>query len=217
MTRHDRYFKKVVILLGVIFFLIAGYHLNAYYKDRAEKVGAVLKQVELYRQKAALIPAIHYIKQQEEAVFWRSWPFFEKQAYALEAPLFYEFSRRFAQKGEEEEALFWLYLARFYLSYDALRCQEKALATQWRLWMDKKYSAPIVEYLSEEAKTQTQESILARVLDFDAKYKRSASAAYLCAYVQQPFWKMPAFAARDTWPSIKSMLRASAATLIEKQ
>lgn len=217
MTRHDRYFKKIVVVLLIIFLVIIGDYVHTYYKDRAERIGEHVKQIESYRGKLAVLPALNYLKSLGQEDFWRVWPFLNKNAQHLEAPFYYEFARRYAAESNIEETLFWLYLGRFSLTYDALRCEQRHTAIEWKLWFDQQLSFDLEPIMIEGQKEALNAQALKRVLEFDQERTAHAQPFYLCAYAAQPYRKPPAYTVTPAqqWRSLRTNLRNSAARLVE--
>lgn len=219
MTRHERYFKKIVLLIVIALLLVAGNEIHSYYKERALKIAQTVKTIESYRQKIAVLPALTYMQSLSEEEFWRVWPFLEKSAGHIESPFYYEFAKRFAAKGDVENTLFWLYLGRFSITYDALRCEDRKTAVEWKLWFDTLLSFDLSDIMIEGQREALNADALKQVLEFDQRRSAQSNPVYMCLYAQQPLIQKrgSTIIPPSHWPEIRTNLRNSAARLINAQ
>lgn len=212
LTRHQRYFNKIVVLIVLVLAGLVLWTLHTNYKARVEHASIAQREIQELRARNEIFPAVDKMSKLSNKDFWYIWPVINQKIKTYEAPFYYEFAKRFWANGDRNKAIFWTLLGRYRLNYDAHRCVDES-ARDWKNYFDK--------ILSDDAITNSLndnvallEISLKDVLAWDIDSIIASDPSYICNYTVLPSTQMAAIVPKQDWIQIHTYLRQTTAGFI---
>ena len=211
--RHDRYFKKLVIIVGILLIGVLGYKAIMSYHQKMEKVAAIAAKIEKSQLGIDLFQTISVFKGADMDIKEDVIDYYGKKVYQFPAPMIFAVADYYYQEEEYNEAQFWLFWGRFVLRFDAYRCRDHEDIKAWLDYYDERY-ALVLEKKLNAIKTSSphylnEEQNLERFLQAEAEHKFGRLPIYFCQMLEQPKQVIPRFTPRAEWQTIRRALRES--------
>lgn len=215
LTRHQRYFKKIVISIVLLIGILTVWTLHAKYKENVRVASAAQTEIQSLRAQGDIFGAVQKMSTLSTKDFWYLWPVINQNITGYEAPFYYEFAKRFWATGDKNKAFFWTLLGRYRLNYDAYRCVNP-VARDWKNYFDEKLGNETIAHHLNESQ-ELLDIILKDVLAWDVDSIIASNPDYLCAYASAPSNKAPAVAPKTEWVQIHRYLRLTTANFVQKK
>ncbi len=184
-TRHERFFRLIVIAAIVALIVLAGFTMHKNYKDKIEGAAPYIEAVEMARISSDLVGAYNAMKEIPDTHFETVWDIIKDRIPNYEPTLYYALADIYMRQDLKDEALFWVFLARFRLNHDAQLCADSETAKNWYTHFDGRFMNQALwgEYIaqSKTKKDAMTARLLTRVLAWDAaNFKHYVLPLYLC-------------------------------------
>ena len=206
-TRHEKYFKGLMWTLVFCFVFLGLFWLYNYYDSKRYVSVNHIKTVEDLRFRGHTERAYEYLHALPTEEFWDVWPVFYKKIETIEPFFYYEIARRYWERGQKTEALFWAVAAQFRMDYDAARCigGNKTELLSWYHYFTQKMMTPeISDYM--DANPDEAARAVEDVLTWDAENGGSPAPEYFCRYLVLPYDQRGLYVPQKEWLRIKKKI-----------
>lgn len=184
-TRHERFFGVIVKMAILAILVLVGFTIYKNYKTKISGAAPYIEALEMARISGDLVGAYDAMTNMPPEHFETVWDIIKDRIPNYEPTLYYGLANIHMRHDLKDEALFWIFLARFRLSYDAQLCADNDAARKWYEHFDGRFMNQELwaEYIaqSQSKKDAMTARLLTRVLAWDAaNFQQYVLPLYLC-------------------------------------
>ncbi len=205
--------KTLIIALFVIYLVVGVLGTSLWGKTVAHRsldMDNIQDRVTNYRQSGKFPSALFTVHVQKlsrsEEVLEQMLPLIPE----LEAPFFFELSRRYVYLGDMDEAAFWHMLGAYHMRYDYMRCEDLYDTEFLEFFIQRETEPLLLAYLRDNEELINK--IIPRVASWDKANPIQNRPEYFCGlakiyYTLQSKEISGKALPESTWPPILAMLR----------